>query len=132
MKRNTLFITCIVLGMASCSNMQSNSEKDTTSEKIETMNKQTIYEENAVVEDSFDSPVRGAISVQSVPNASSSPTSWFVKTKNKCKICKSGNGCSGYWGIYHSNGTYEGTCQNSDGWGHRCGHGPEKHGLRRW
>ena len=63
---------------------------------------------------------------------SSSPTSWFKKTTNKCSICKSGNGCSGYWGIYHSNGTYEGNCSNSDGYGHRCGHGPEKHGLKRW
>lgn len=59
-------------------------------------------------------------------------TSWFVKTTYKCSICKSGNGCSGYWGIYHTNGTYEGTCKNSDGWGHTCGHSPEKHGLKSW
>lgn len=61
-------------------------------------------------------------------------TSWFVKTNSRCTICKSGsqNGCTGYWGTYHTNGTYEGPCKNSDGWGHSCGHGPEKHGLRKW
>lgn len=53
----------------------------------------------------------------------------FVKTKNKCTKC---NGCTGYWGYKHYNGTYEGKCSNSDGWGHTCGHGPEKHGLRKW
>lgn len=52
----------------------------------------------------------------------------FVKTKNKCSKC----GCSGYWGYKHGNGTYEGKCSNSDGHGHTCGHGPEKHGLRKW
>lgn len=52
----------------------------------------------------------------------------FVKTKNKCSKC----GCSGYWGYKHGNGTYEGNCSNSDGHGHTCGHGPEKHGLRKW
>ena len=30
------------------------------------------------------------------------------------------------------NGTYEGACSNTDGHGHTCGHGPEKHGLRKW
>lgn len=52
----------------------------------------------------------------------------FVKTRNKCSKCS----CSGYWGYKHGNGTYEGNCSNSDGWGHTCGHGPEKHGLRKW
>ncbi|MGM9869256.1 MAG: hypothetical protein ACI30R_06485 [Sodaliphilus sp.] len=52
----------------------------------------------------------------------------FVKTSARCSKCK----CSGYWGYKHQNGTYEGSCSNSDGWGHRCGHGPEKHGLRKW
>lgn len=59
-------------------------------------------------------------------------TSWFKKTSNKCRTCKGGNGCSGYWGIYHTNGTYEGRCSNSDGWGHTCGHSPEHHGLKSW
>lgn len=53
----------------------------------------------------------------------------FVKTKNKCSKC---SGCSGYWGYKHGNGTYEGRCSNTDGHGHTCGHGPEKHGLRKW
>lgn len=52
----------------------------------------------------------------------------FVKTNAKCKKCS----CSGYWGYYHSNGTYEGNCSNTDQWGHSCGHGPEAHGLRKW
>lgn len=52
----------------------------------------------------------------------------FVKTRYRCDKC----GCSGYWGYQHSNGTYEGGCQNTDGWGHRCGHSPEHHGLRSW
>jgi len=52
----------------------------------------------------------------------------FVKTKNKCSKCD----CNGYWGYKHNNGTYEGNCSNSDGHGHTCNHGPEKHGLRKW
>lgn len=54
----------------------------------------------------------------------------FVKTSFRC-----GNGncqCRGYWGYRHNNNTYEGNCSNSDGFSHTCGHGPEKHGLRRW
>lgn len=54
----------------------------------------------------------------------------FVKTKNKCT--KSNCSCSGYWGYKHDNGTYEGACSNTDGHGHTCGHGPEKHGLKKW
>ncbi len=53
----------------------------------------------------------------------------FVKTKNKCSKC---SGCSGYWGYKHGNGTYEGSCSNTDGHGHTCGHSPEKHGLKKW
>ena len=53
----------------------------------------------------------------------------FAKTKNRCSKCL---GCTGYWGYKHNNGAYEGNCSNSDGWGHTCGHGPEKHGLRKW
>lgn len=52
----------------------------------------------------------------------------FVKTRNGCSKCD----CSGYWGYKHGNGTYEGSCSNSDGHGHTCVHGPEKHGLRKW
>ena len=52
----------------------------------------------------------------------------FVKTSYECNECS----CSGYWGYKHSNGTYEGSCSNTDIWGHKCGHGPEKHGLRKW
>ena len=66
----------------------------------------------------------------SSPNFQSNKT--FVRTSYGCKICKNGKGCSGYWGYYHSNGTYEGRCTNSDGWGHPCGHGPEAHGLKSW
>lgn len=54
----------------------------------------------------------------------------FVKTSNRCQ--HSSCSCSGYWGYKHGNGTYEGNCSNSDGHGHTCGHGPEKHGLRKW
>lgn len=54
----------------------------------------------------------------------------FVKTSYRCK--KSNCSCSGYWGYKHRNGTYEGACSNTDGHGHRCGHGPEQHGLRKW
>lgn len=52
----------------------------------------------------------------------------FVKTSYGCNECS----CSGYWGYKHTNGTYEGSCSNTDMWGHKCGHGPEKHGLRKW
>lgn len=60
--------------------------------------------------------------------ASASSTKTFVKTKYKCSKCS----CSGYWGYKHQNGTYEGACSNTDAYGHRCGHSPEKHGLRKW
>ena len=66
----------------------------------------------------------------SVASSSSTKTKKFVKTKNKCQ--KSNCSCSGYWGYKHDNGTYEGACSNTDGHGHTCGHGPEKHGLRKW
>lgn len=112
--------------LISCGNTQpSNSEPDLQG----SMEEQTINRSHDVIDDSIDIPVRGAVSVQSVPTESNSPSSWFKKTNNKCRVC---SGCSGYWGIYHQNGTYEGNCRNSDGWGHTCGHGPEKHGLRRW
>lgn len=62
--------------------------------------------------------------------ASTAKTKKFVKTKNKCT--KSNCSCSGYWGYKHDNGTYEGACSNTDGHGHTCGHGPEKHGLKKW
>ena len=52
----------------------------------------------------------------------------FVKTRNKCSKCS----CSGYLGYKHKNGTYEGSCLNTDNYGHRCGHSPERHGLRSW
>lgn len=62
--------------------------------------------------------------------APQTPTVKFVKTKNRCKksLCK----CSGYWGIKHDAGTYEGYCRNTDGYGHSCGHGPRDHGLRQY
>lgn len=53
----------------------------------------------------------------------------FVKTESQC--AKSNCSCSGYWGYKHQNGTYEGACYNTDGYGHTCGHGPEKHGLKK-
>ena len=65
-----------------------------------------------------------------VETTSNVPTKQFVKTRNRCT--KSNCSCSGYWGYKHNNGTYEGTCSNTDGHGHTCGHGPEKHGLRKW
>ncbi len=61
-------------------------------------------------------------------SASLANTKKFVKTKNKCSKCS----CSGYWGYKHDNGTYEGACSNTDKWGHKCGHDPEKHGLKKW
>ena len=71
---------------------------------------------------------------ESAPEPSEAPsavsTKKFVKTRNKCS--NSHCSCSGYWGYKHENGTYEGSCSNSDGWGHTCGHGPEKHGLKKW
>lgn len=54
----------------------------------------------------------------------------FVKTNARCG--HSNCSCSGYWGFKHTNGTYEGSCSNSDGWGHTCGHSPSSHGLRNW
>ena len=37
--------------------------------------------------------------------------------------------CDGYKGFRTPSGIYKGECQNTDGWGHRCGASPEKHGL---
>ena len=76
---------------------------------------------------SFDAPKPSESSVPTA-YASSTKTKKFVKTKNKCSTCS----CSGYWGYKHDNGTYEGACSNTDKWGHKCGHGPEKHGLKKW
>ena len=54
----------------------------------------------------------------------------FTKTNNKCKhsLCQ----CSGYWGYKHQNGTFEGNCSNSDGFGHTCRHSPQDHGLKKY
>ena len=38
--------------------------------------------------------------------------------------------CRAYIGYELPNGQYKGPCQNSDGWGHTCGHGPQEHGLK--
>lgn len=55
-------------------------------------------------------------------------TTKFVKTNAPCDECS----CSGYWGIKHDSGAYEGDCQNTDQWGHRCGHSPRHHGLKQY
>lgn len=68
--------------------------------------------------------------LESSATALSVSTRKFVKTKNRCS--HSNCSCSGYWGYKHDNGTYEGVCSNTDGHGHTCGHGPEKHGLKKW
>jgi hypothetical protein len=52
----------------------------------------------------------------------------LVRTDAKCK--KGGCRCSGYIGYKTSGGLYKGACQNSDGWGHTCGHSPKDHGLQ--
>lgn len=75
----------------------------------------------------------GMINVNSAsgPNVSfGSSTRRLVQTDAECDYgaCQ----CSGYKGYKHDNGTYEGLCQHSDGYGHTCGHSPEKHGLRSW
>lgn len=117
--------------MVGCGGSQKGEETQVSTDDV-TMshkNKVTGNSDLKINQESIVLPESGSYSSQSM---SGSPTKWFKKTKNKCSICKSGNGCSGYWGTYHSNGTYEGACQNSDGWGHRCSHGPEKHGLKRW
>ncbi len=74
---------------------------------------------------SFAAPASTSVTTTSTSSVS---TKKFVKTKNRCSKCS----CSGYWGYKHQNGTYEGACSNTDGHGHTCGHGPEKHGLRKW
>lgn len=78
---------------------------------------------------SFIAPEPTSVAV-SAATSSSLKTKKFVKTKNKCT--KSNCSCAGYWGYKHDNGTYEGACSNTDGYGHTCGHGPEKHGLKKW
>ncbi len=67
-------------------------------------------------------------SAEANPAPSATSTKKFVKTNYRCSKCS----CSGYWGYLHDNGTYEGACSNRDKWGHKCGHGPEKHGLKKW
>lgn len=83
----------------------------------------------AFMAQSFATPEPSSSNVPSA-TTSSTNTKKFVKTKNKCT--KSNCSCSGYWGYKHQNGTYEGACSNTDGHGHTCGHGPEKHGLKKW
>lgn len=72
--------------------------------------------------------IQSFAATESLSTTVTSNTKKFVKTKNRCSKCS----CSGYWGYKHLNGTYEGACSNSDGHGHTCGHGPEKHGLKKW
>lgn len=78
--------------------------------------------------------VLAAVVSQSFASSSEAPRTdkyrTFVKTSCRCQ--KSNCKCSGYRGYKHGNGTYEGACSNTDGYGHTCGHGPEKHGLKRW
>lgn len=72
-----------------------------------------------------------SISTTSGPNVSfGSSTTMLVQTNAECHYgsCE----CSGYKGIRHDNDTFEGACQHSDGFGHTCGHGPDKHGLKKW
>lgn len=116
------------LGLAGCGKESSSNAIVSSSENPSVQDDGSIKEPYADV-DKSSVVVRGGLSVQSAPSEGGSPSSWFKKTNNKCRVC---SGCTGYWGIYHQNGTYEGSCKNSDGWGHTCGHGPEKHGLRRW
>lgn len=84
---------------------------------------------SAFMVQSFTAP-EPTSTVAPAATSSSAKTKKFVKTKNKCT--KSNCSCSGYWGYKHDNGTYEGACSNTDGHGHTCGHGPEKHGLKKW
>ena len=83
---------------------------------------------NALLQDAL-SQARGASAAESA-TMSADQYRTFVKTSYRCGrgSCK----CSGYWGIKHHNGTYEGSCRNSDGYGHTCGHSPKDHGLRTW
>lgn len=83
----------------------------------------------ALMVQSFTAPEPTSSAVPAT-TSSSAKTKNLVKTKNKCT--KSNCSCSGYWGYKHGNGTYEGACSNTDGHGHTCGHGPEKHGLKKW
>ncbi len=133
MNKKILFFAAVAYSfIVSCSGSQKGEEIQASSEKTTISSKSEMAEEQSDMKingESIALPEGGSYSTQSI---SGSPTKWFKKTKNKCTICKTGNGCSGYWGIYHSNGTYEGSCQNSDGWGHKCGHGPEKHGLKKF
>lgn len=46
------------------------------------------------------------------------------------KCTKGGCHCDGYKGVQTSTGLYKGACQNTDGWGHTCGHSPKDHGLQ--
>ena len=55
-------------------------------------------------------------------------TTSLVQTNASCDEC----GCSGYRGIKHDAGTYEGDCSHSDGYGHTCRHSPTHHGLRQY
>ena len=44
--------------------------------------------------------------------------------------CKSpGCHCKAYIGYQSPAGGYHGPCQNTNGWGHKCGHSPREHGL---
>lgn len=51
-----------------------------------------------------------------------------ISTTATCDECS----CSGYMGIKHNSGAYEGNCCNTDQGGHRCGHSPRHHGLKQY
>lgn len=88
-----------------------------------------FYKDMKMLAAEADAMSRGGAAME-ISSMSGDKYKSFVKTNAKCRRghCQ----CSGYWGIKHYNGTYEGSCRNSDGFGHTCGHSPQDHGLRTW
>lgn len=116
-----LFAAAVSLMAASCGNNKANqTEAEATAVSGDTV----MIEEEAVELEELAAP--DSLTYATASRGSSSRK--FEKTRARCSKC----GCTGYWGYKHQNGHYEGNCSNTDGHGHTCNHGPEKHGLKKW
>lgn len=132
---STLFAALLVL--ASCDDTKSSSTYYETSEPIVTTSTQICarcsgYGQLMTPYGLAICPQCGGLGTVTVSSGSNvsfgSSTTRIVQTTASCDACD----CSGYKGIKHDAGTYEGDCSHSDGWGHSCGHSPSHHGLRQY
>lgn len=97
-KRIWIFVAVSITFWVSCGDSQKSEESQITADGS-TMNSSSEMLGNTDLKANLESISLAESGLYSTQAMSSSPTKWFKKTKNKCSIYKSGNGCSGYWGV---------------------------------